>query len=623
MGRDGEALTQADYSLFVRFLHMASPYVAGHRGRTFVVVIPGEVVANKQRLYNLLEDILLLHGLGVKTVIVCGAAKQIDAYLHARGREPLIVGAYRVTDEVAMQGAIEAAGTVATFVSAFLSKLRLLTAPSIPVVRRHARSEGGQFHFAPAVQVVNGNYVTAKRRGIVNGIDFGSMGQVRFVQRGAIEQQLSAGNLVLLTNIGVSSSGELLNCNCFDVATHAAVELRADKLLLLTGQDVRDLELPHYLPLDDAEAMITATVCGGDEACIMESLELLGHADAASKASSFLSSGNGNGSGRAHANGSSTGSSSGDERGGMSGTESDSDSGSSRAWADEQQQQLGVGWQQQGGGSGGGVAVAAAPPRAAGQRPSGGNGSSAAAELTLDLDSWQQIGFPNAVLAAVVACKNGVKRAHLIDSDSDGALLLEMYTRDGTPGVCMIAADLYEGIRAAEGRDAGGLQQLLGMLAAEGFSLPFPLEDVPQRLQDITVIEREGKILGAAAITDLGAADDGVRVAELGVFVVHPAYRRAGFGDSLLDYVEQELRLKGFRRVAIVAGEGSYEWFAQRDFARVGAAARSILLPGWRSEELGAAAAAAPQLAPAQLYVKPIVDLDSSVDAQPGKRIGF
>jgi amino-acid N-acetyltransferase len=57
------------------------------------------------------------------------------------------------------------------------------------------------------------------------------------------------------------------------------------------------------------------------------------------------------------------------------------------------------------------------------------------------------VGYPNAVLAAVVALKNGVKRAHLIDCESDGALLLEMYTRDGTPGVCMIAADLYEGIR--------------------------------------------------------------------------------------------------------------------------------------------------------------------------------
>ncbi len=44
------------------------------------------------------------------------------------------------------------------------------------------------------------------------------MGQVRFVQRTAIEQQLVAGNLVLLTNIGVSSSGELLNCNVFDVS---------------------------------------------------------------------------------------------------------------------------------------------------------------------------------------------------------------------------------------------------------------------------------------------------------------------------------------------------------------------------------------------------------------------
>ena len=73
-------------------------------------------------------------------------------------------------------------------------------------------------HFAPAVQVVNGNYVTAKRRGIVGGTDFGRMGQVRFVQSEALQQQLSSGNIVLLTNIGVSASGELLNCNVYDVS---------------------------------------------------------------------------------------------------------------------------------------------------------------------------------------------------------------------------------------------------------------------------------------------------------------------------------------------------------------------------------------------------------------------
>jgi len=61
----------------------------------------------------------------------------------------------------------------------------------------------------------------------------------------------------------------------------------------------------------------------------------------------------------------------------------------------------------------------------------------------------------------------------------------------------------------------------------------------------------------------------------------------------------------------------------QRDFARVGAAARSELLPDWRKEQLAEAAAAAPGLAPAQLFVKPILELPEAVDVQPGKRIGF
>ena len=142
-------------------MHLASPYVAGHRGRTFVVTLPGDVIMDKAKLYPLLEgarecssalrgacatrarthlrtytrwrtpslthsppDILLLHGLGVRLVIVCGASKQIDAYLKERGREPALVAAYRVTDEVVLQGAIEAAGTTCTEVSALLSRVR-------------------------------------------------------------------------------------------------------------------------------------------------------------------------------------------------------------------------------------------------------------------------------------------------------------------------------------------------------------------------------------------------------------------------------------------------------------------------------------------------------------------
>lgn len=61
----------------------------------------------------------------------------------------------------------------------------------------------------------------------------------------------------------------------------------------------------------------------------------------------------------------------------------------------------------------------------------------------------------------------------------------------------------------------------------------------------------------------------------------------------------------------------------QRDFSRVGAAAQSELLPAWRKEQLAADAADAPEAAPAQLYVKPILELDDAIAAQPGKRIGF
>lgn len=586
-GYTSSAHPRADYSLFVRFLHLASPYVVGHRGRTFVVVIPGEVLINKELLYPLLEDILLLHGLGIRLALVCGARPQIDAYLAARGLRKQMVGAYRVTDRATLEGALEAAATTATEVAALLSK-----APSLPMVRRHARGDGQQMHFAPPVQVMSGNYVTAKRRGVVGDVDFQYMGQVRFVQADAVNQQLQAGAIVLLTNVGVSASGELLNCNTYDIATHAAVELKADKLICLTGQDVRELNLPQYLPLEDALAMIqeATTECT---------------ATGRRKFEPQLEANEPSSSGRSSSGGYSSN--------GSYGTNG------------------------------------------------GGNGNRL--EMSLDLDSWQQIGFPPAVLAAVVACRHGVTRAHLVDERADGALLLELYTRDGTEGVCMIAGDIYQGIRVAEQRDLTAVSSLLSLLATtHGVELPFPSSQLSSRLEDVTVIEREGKILGCCCITDHGLVGEGAeqsyaeqfeaestaaaaaamgpssngdrgpssngdrgapatgggeRVAEVAAFVVHPSYRCVGFGDSLLDYVEQAIRLRGFTRLVIVAGQGSFEWFIQRDFVPAGdAAAVAALLPAHRRTQL------AGQAPPAKVFAKEI--MAPAPNAAPaGKRIGF
>lgn len=52
------------------------------------------------------------------------------------------------------------------------------------------------------------------------------------------------------------------------------------------------------------------------------------------------------------------------------------------------------------------------------------------------------------------------------------------------------------------------------------------------------------QVLGCACYADLGAAADGVRVAEITAIIVHSGFRRLGFGDSLLDFVEQVGRLR-------------------------------------------------------------------------------
>ena len=54
-------------------------------------------------------------------------------------------------------------------------------------------------------------------------------------------------------------------------------------------------------------------------------------------------------------------------------------------------------------------------------------------------------------MSAVVACKNGIKRTHIVDARIDGGLLLELYSRDGVG--TMISTDFYEGIRDARSSD--------------------------------------------------------------------------------------------------------------------------------------------------------------------------
>lgn len=257
-----------------------------------------------------------------------------------------------------------------------------MQAPAVSVIRRHTRSSNtsDDFHFAPALRVVSGNYVTSKRRGVVEGIDFGSTGTVRFVQHEAIHQQLDMGHVVLLSNLGYSASGEVLNCNTFDVATHAAMELKADKIMCITLDDVQSLNMPQWLSLNDAEALINERLAGVGEgaACSIDKT-----------CPSLDGTANRPQSGPNH------------QSNGASGAYSSNGTGSPAP-------------PHLGNGSG---------------RTAGGSRAQAIHEIELDLDCWQALNFPNALLTAVVGCKSGVKRAHLVDARQDGGLLLELYSR--------------------------------------------------------------------------------------------------------------------------------------------------------------------------------------------------
>lgn len=539
--RDYGALEKSQYSLFVQFFRQASPYIEGHRGRTFVLAIPGEVVDQKDILHSLLEDVALLHGLGAKLVVVIGARPQINKAIRESGSEPRYEQGYRVTDALSLQAAIRASGQARMEVESRLSK-----APAVTMVRRHVRSGGdgasgggggassqhaaaslssSSQHSGPALVTVSGNYVAAKRKGVVGGVDYGLTGVVRFVQAQPVWRQLAAGNVVLLSSLGYSAAGEVLNCDIYTVAARAAIDLAADKLILMTTPDSQPLQLPLWLPLSDAEALLAGMAPSGPEA------EELG--DDLQRGYST-----------------------------SSGSGSNSPSASARS------------------------ASSSAAAAAAGASSNGSGGSAPAAAaggLDLDFDRWYDLGLPPPLLAACAVCRSGVKRAHLVDASVDGGLLLELYSRDGVGS--MISTDFYEGIRPAAMQDLAALQELLRPLEERGVLVKRSEEQLVSELPHFTVLERERKVLGCAAMKPLGLNEEGVQVAELAAFCVHPSYRGGGKGDSLLEYLEADALQRGIQRLVLLTTRTA-DWFEQRGFKPAGAAHVSAMLPEDRRQRI-------------------------------------
>jgi amino-acid N-acetyltransferase len=408
-------------SAFVRWFRASSPYIHAHRGRTFVVSFGGEALADP-RFPDLIHDFALLDSLGVRLVLVHGIRPQIEERLALRGASSRYKDGLRITDATALQCVKEAAGLVRVEIEALLS-MGLANSPMAGV----------------RVRVASGNFVTARPIGIRDGVDFAHTGAVRRIDAEAIRVQLDQGNLVLLSPVGYSPTGEAFNLSAEEVATETAIALRADKLLLLLEgagvNDARGQPVPQ-LTTTEAEELLSA---------------------------------------------------------------------------------------------------------------SGG------------LDD----GLRRHLSAAVRACQNHVARAHLIDRSQDGALLQELFTRDGRG--TLVSRAPFETLRPATLSDVGGILELIAPLEAGGVLTRRTRERLEMDIGDYAVLERDGMVVGCAALHDY--ADE--HAGELACLAVHPGYRGAKRGERLLDYIEARARAAGCPRLFALTTQTEH-WFREHGFVTAG-----------------------------------------------------
>lgn len=397
----------------IAWFREASPYIKAHRGSTAVVYFDGEAL-DAEEFPGLLHDLTLLSHLGLRLVLVHGIRPQIDARLAARGLQARYQDGLRITDEDALPAVMEAAGAARVQLEALFS----LGLPNTPMSGARLR-------------VASGNFVTARPHGVHEGVDFQHTGEVRRVDAQSIRELLDLGQIVLLSPLGYSPTGEVFNLHAEDVAAEVAAALHADKLLyLLDGANAGLDQLPGQLDPAQADAMAERLPAG-------------------------------------------------------------------------------------------------------------------------DLARALRLG------AAV--CRRSVRRSHLLDWRVDGALLSELYTRDGAGS--MVAGDRYEGLRQATIEDVGGLLELIAPMESEGALVRRSREQIELEIENFWVVERDGMTIACAALYPY---ED--EVGELACVATHPDYKGGGRGDSLLERIEQEARAMGLSRLFVLTTRTAH-WFRERGFA--------------------------------------------------------
>nr|WP_218165853.1 amino-acid N-acetyltransferase [Serratia proteamaculans] len=242
------AVKERSTELVQGFRHSV-PYINAHRGKTFVVMLGGEAIEH-ENFANIVNDVGLLHSLGIRLVVVYGARPQIDVNLAQHNLEPIYHKHTRVTDAHTLELVKQAAGLLQLDITARLS----MSLNNTPLQGAH-------------INVVSGNFIIAQPLGIDDGVDYCHSGRIRRIDEEAIHRQLDSNAIVLIGPVAVSVTGESFNLTSEEVATQLAIKLKAEKMIgFCSSQGVTNQEgtiISELFP-NDAQKRIEELEENGD-----------------------------------------------------------------------------------------------------------------------------------------------------------------------------------------------------------------------------------------------------------------------------------------------------------------------------------------------------------------------
>jgi acetylglutamate kinase len=231
-----------EQAVAIRAMRNAAPYIRMYKGKVFVVKVGGALFASPEATRSLMEQVAILHQVGIRVVLVHGGGPQLDEMQRLLGLEPKMVDGRRITDPKTVE--------VTVMVLNGLLNTRLLGI---------CRELGIK---AVGISGLDGGLIRARRRPPVRmadggQIDYGHVGDIESVDPDVIHQLLNAGYMPVVSPLCCDAQGAVLNINADTVAANIGAALGAEKLLLCTGA------AGIFEQLDDPSTLVSYTDLSG------------------------------------------------------------------------------------------------------------------------------------------------------------------------------------------------------------------------------------------------------------------------------------------------------------------------------------------------------------------------